>query len=246
MLKTLLRAFNAVSDLSITKSLSQYIKGGVSMDMYNASFNGSDSVELSPDDAKIKDICERIDILLDSYKQENSIDDYKQESQQVFVGALMYTRFNLFDADKSLLHLYSQGVSNKGHITDMYNDYVISRICDYYIYLCHRFNKIPKPIDFSYFTGIDLDTLKRWERLENERPRAYGTIKSLRKTYESALENGAQSGKNPVGFIATLNHRFGWAQDNKPHLTVNINRTQEQIMSTFDTSLLSDNQTKQP
>ena len=216
------------------------------MDIYTDTFSRSDYVESSPDDAKIKDICERIDLLLDSYKQENSIDDYKQESQQVFVGALMYVCFNLFDTDKTLLRLYSQGSSNNGHITDMYNDYVLLGVCKYYIYLCHKYNKIPKLIDFSYLTDIPLQTFDRWKNSENQRPRAYELVKRLSKTYESALENGAQSGKNPVGFIATLNHRFGWSADNKPSLTVNINRTQEQIMSTFDTSLLSDNQTKQP
>jgi len=204
-------------------------------------FIDSQTIENSPDDAKIKDICEKIDILLDSYCQENGIEDLKQEPQQVYVGGLMYVYFNLFAQDKTLLRLYTQGISNNNHVTDMYNDYIIWCICEYYIYICHKYNKIPKPIEFSYLTGIDLDTLKRWENMESQRPRAYGTVKTLRKAYETGLENGAQSGKNPVGFIATLNHRFGWSADNKPSLTVNITRSKNEILSSINPDLLADN-----
>ena len=201
----------------------------------------SQTIENSQDDAKIKDICEKIDILLDSYCQENGIEDLKQETQQVFVGGLMYTRFNLFDTDKSLLRLYSQGVLHNNYITDMYNDYIVSCICDYYIYICHKYNKIPNIVGFSYLTGICDDTLINWGKQENQRPQAFGTSKRLLKAYETSLENGAQSGKNPVGFIATLNHRFGWNADNKPSLTVNITRSKNEILSSINPELLTEN-----
>ena len=203
-------------------------------------FVNSQTIENSSDDAKIKDICEKIDILLDSYCQENGIENLRQETQQVFVGGLMYVYFNLFAQDKSLLRLYTPGISNDKCITNMYNDYIVWCICQYYIFICHKYNKITKPIDFSYLTGIDLDTLKRWESMESQRPQAYGTIKRLLKTYESGLENGAQSGKNPVGFIATLNHRFGWSADNKPSLTVNITRSKNEILSTYNQNLIDE------
>lgn len=196
--------------------------------------------------AKIKDICERIEILLDSYCNQNGFENLQSITAQQYAGGLMFVRFNLFDVDKSLLHKYTQGVSNDHCITDMYDDDVLSGVCDFYIYLCMSCNKIPKPIDFSYLTGIDLDTLKRWEGLESQRPRAYGLVKRLRKTYETGLENGAQSGKNPVGYIATLNHRFGWSQESKPSLTVNITRSQNEIMSTYNQNLIDDQQAKTP
>lgn len=190
--------------------------------------------------SKIRDICERIEILLDSYCDQNGFEDLQSITAQQYAGGLMFVRFNLFDVDKSLLHKYTQGVSHDHCVTDMYDDDVLCGVCDFYIYLCMRCNKIPKPIDFSYLTGIDLDTLKRWEGLESQRPRAYGLVKRLRKTYETGLENGAQGGKNPVGYIATLNHRFGWSQESKPTLTVNITRSQNEIMSTYNQNLIDD------
>lgn len=195
---------------------------------------------------KIKDICERIEILLDSYCNDNGFDDLQSITQQQFAGGLMFVRFNLFDLDKSLLYKYLPNGITNGLQTLMYNDSVVLGVCQFYIYLCTKYNKIPKPIDFSYLTGIDLDTLKRWEGMESQRPQAYGTIKTLRKAYETGLENGAQSGKNPVGFIATLNHRFGWSSESKTSINVNITRSNEQLMSTYDDSLLIESDKKTP
>jgi len=197
-------------------------------------------------DAKIKDICERIDILLDSYCQENGFDDLQSITAQQWAGGLMFVKFNLFALDKSLLHKYTQGISNNGHVVELYDDVVVCGICDFYIYLCTRNNKIPKPIDFSYLTGIDLDTLKRWESMESQRPKVCGMVKTLRKAYESGLENGAQSGKNPVGFIATLNHRFNWSQESRTSVAININRSQSEIMSTYNQNFLDDHEQKTP
>ena len=198
----------------------------------------------SATDAKIKDIIERVEILLDAYCKENNIDTLTDVTQAVFYGGLMFVCFNLFDLDKSLLHEYTQGVSNNGRVTDKYNDDVVYGVCKYFIYMCSMYNKVPNPQGFSYLTGIETDTLARWGTLESQRPRAFGVSKMLKSAYETGLESGAQSGRNPVGFIATLNHRFAWSQESKPTLTVNINRSQSEIMSTYNRNLIDENSDK--
>lgn len=206
----------------------------------NADFDEIDTVQ----QMKVKDICERIELLLDSYCTDNGFESLQGITQQQFAGGLMFVRFNLFDTDKTLLYKYTPNGRTNGNQTLMYDDDIVLYVCRYYIYLCTKYNKIPKPIDFSYLTGIDLDTLKRWEGLESQRPKAYGTIKTLRKAYETGLENGAQSGKNPVGFIATLNHRFHWSSESKTAINVNITRSNDQLMSTYDESLLIESDKK--
>ena len=215
------------------------------MDLYFDTIDAQ-NVENDPTDAKIKDIIERINILLDAYCKEQNLEDLRKESQAVFYGGLMFVCFNLFDTDKSILYKYTQGVSNNGCITQMYDDDILLGVGRYFIYLCTTLNKIPNPTGFSYLTGVDLDTLARWGKSESQRPKAYGLVKMLKSAYESGLESGAQFGKNPVGFIATLNHRFNWANDNKTAVTVNITKTNEQLMSTVDASLLEEIPTKSP
>jgi len=196
-------------------------------------------------DAKLKDIIQNVESIANTYLQGLNAETLTELTQQQYTGYLRTCALSFFRPTKCL-YKHTQQTTHDGLITCMYDDDLIEVVCDYYISLSERHNKISNLYGFSVFIGCDDDTLQRWEGLENQRPKACATVKRLRKTYERGLENGAQSGKNPVGFIATLNHRFGWAQDNKPRLTVNINRTQQEIMSTFDTSLISDKSENQP
>lgn len=196
-------------------------------------------------DAKLKDIIQNVESIAETYLQGLNAETLTELTQQQYTGYLRTCALSFFRPTKCL-YKYTQKVNHNGLITCMYDDDLIEVVCDYYISLSERCNKIANRYGFATLIGCDEDTLARWEGLENQRPKAYGVVKRLQKTYERGLENGAQSGKNPVGFIATLNHRFGWAQDNKPRLTVNINRTQQEIMSTFDSSLMLEDTTKQP
>lgn len=201
-----------------------------------------DSVEDSETQSKIKDIIERINILIDSFMNEHGFENASDITPNQFDALCMYIRFNLFDIDKSLLYKYYPNISHNKSTTLMYDDYICLCICDYYIYLCGIYNKIPSIYTYTQLTGINYDSVMRWANMESQRPNAYGIYKKLRNAYEKGLENGAQSGKNPVGFIATLNHRFGWNADNKPQLTVNITRDKNEILRSINPELLTDNQ----
>ena len=66
-------------------------------------------------------------------------------------------------------------------------------------------------IGFSNLTGIDPDTFYNWgnkECMVNEK--AFEIYKKLKRTHEESLGNMLASGKNPVGILGILNHRFGW------------------------------------
>lgn len=194
-------------------------------------------VDTSVDDAIIQDIIQNVENLIETYKTENNIDDIRNISQNEFYAINIYISMSYFKPTK-IMYKYIRGVSHNNKVSSMYNDYIVSKICDYYIYLCMRYNKICSVYGFGLFSGISDDVIAEWGRLDkNQRPQATEVYKRLRKTYEKGLENGAQSGKNPVGYIASLNHWFNWSADNKPTLTVNINRDSKQIMSTFDNSL---------
>lgn len=206
----------------------------------NETITDNSNIDNSVQDATIRDIISNIEYLTNDYTTNNNIDDIRTISQQEYNAILIYICMS-YIKPKKVLYKYTQGISNNNQITCMYDDYIVSNICQYYIYMCSRYNKIINQFGFSLLTGIELDTLHRWESLESQRPQAYGTSKTLKIFYENSLENGAQSGKNPVGFIATLNHRFGWSSDNRPSLTVNITRSKSEILSSINPDLLTDN-----
>lgn len=193
-------------------------------------------IEDSELSAKIHDIIQNIEILSESYLQGLKADTITDLTQQEYNGLLMYIAMNYFRPTK-ILYKYKQGVSNNKQVVCMYDDDLLYILCEYYIYMSIRYNKMVNCHGFALLIGSDGDTLTRWEGLKEQRPKVYGLTKRLKYEYEKGLVNGAQSGRNPVGFIATLNHYYGWSADNKPTLTVNINRDSKQIMSTFDNSL---------
>jgi len=205
-------------------------------------FNSSDnSIDNSVDDAVIQDIISNIELLIDNYKSIKGIESLIDITQQQFTALLDYIRFNYFIPNKNLLYKYIRGVSSNNYISHQYNYYIISGIVDYYIYLCRDNNKVSNIYGFSCLTGIADSVICHWGKEESQHPQAYRLSKNLSSSYENSLENGAQSGKNPVGFIATLNHRFGWSADNKPQLTVNITRSKNEILSSVNPDLLADN-----
>lgn len=196
-------------------------------------------VEESEKDARIRDIIQNIDSLLETFKQEHDVEHFRDVSQQEWTGALKYVQFTYIRPTKCL-YKYTPDSIHNGYQTLMYDDYIVSHICDYYMYLCNMYSKIVNIYGFYALTGADFDTIASWGMMESQRPQAFRTWKRLRNEYESSLENGAQSGKNPVGFIATLNHRFSWSSDSRPALQVNITRSREQILSSVNQDLLEE------
>lgn len=187
--------------------------------------------------SKLNEIIENVELLKSSYLEMIHAESLTDITQQQYSGFLMYCAMNYFRPTKVLLQTTPIQKMQYANISK-YNDKLLVLVCEYYIFMSFQYNKVVNGYGFSLFIGCDFDNITRWSKDENQRPELSGMIKRLRILYEKSLENGAQSGKNPVGFIAALNHHFNWSADNKPSLTVNINRSQEQIMSTFDSSLI--------
>jgi len=196
--------------------------------------------ELTPEiETKLQTIIADVNGIIDGCLTDHGFENLTDITQQQFTGVLHYVGINYFKPTKCL-YKYAPGVSHNGQKTKMYNDDLLYGICQYYIYICTVNNKVVNPFGFSAFIHCDYDLMNTWVQMKNERPQAYRVAKTLREYYQTSLENGAQSGKNPVGFIATLNHRFGWSADNKPTLTVNITRSKNEILSTYNQNLIDE------
>ena len=212
------------------------------MDTFTLENETAKIIEDSEDLSKLHDIIENIELLTPDYLQKVKAETITELTQQQYLGYLTHI-YLFYIKPTKILYKHYQGISNNKQITLQYNDNLLYMLSEYYIYISLNYNKVCNIYGFATLTGIDLNCFERWEKQESQRPQAYRLVKRLQKAYETSLENGAQSGKNPVGFIATLNHRFGWSADNKPTLTVNITRTKQEILSGVDQSLLIENPT---
>lgn len=165
-----------------------------------------------------------IQLYLTMFCEENGIEDMKKEPQNVWNAALMYIKRHVFSTpdllkDKSPLNnYYNNDYENKysnlnNSNCNRYNMQMVNSICDYYIYLCMLYAKEVSIIGFSNLTGIYTQTIHQWGNDERKLSTSgLDVYKKLNEFNEESLSNILISGtRPPVGPIAALNRRHGWA-----------------------------------
>lgn len=164
--------------------------------------------------------------------QKAPIEDLTKASQSVWNAALMYVHRHVFKNREYFRSKESIQANNNAPISNyyIYNYNLVNDVCDYYIYLCMRYEKEISILGFSNLTGIPDSTIYDWGYNPQRQLSRVGSeiCKKLQKYNEESLENKLASGKaNPVGVIAILNRRHGWAS---PY-TADSNRQRTQALT---------------
>lgn len=151
---------------------------------------------------------------LNEFCEINAIEDIKKESQSVWNSALYYIQKKLFDSNY-FKSKENYSLNNKLFKESNYNSYnfeLVMHVLDIYIYdMCMRYDKEISILGFSSLTGIPDSTIYDWGK-NTLSSTASEILQKLRKYQEESLSNKLVTGvKNPVGVIAILNRRYGWA-----------------------------------
>lgn len=151
---------------------------------------------------------------LNEFCEVNKIEDIKKESQSVWNSALYYIQKKLFDINyfKSKENYKLDNGMYKESNFNSYNFELVMYVLDIYIYdMCMKYDKEVSILGFSSLTGIPDSTIYDWGK-NTLSPIASEILEKLRKYQEESLSNKLVTGaKNPVGVIAILNRRYGWA-----------------------------------
>lgn len=155
-----------------------------------------------------------IDLYLKLFCEEQNIEDLKAESQSVWNAALMYVKRHVFPTSDTL-KLKNNIINNNSIMDSTYNAYnydLVDNVCDYYIYLCMRYDKEVSAIGFSLLTGIDRYTIATWRDGGNKLSTKSSDIgKKIYDYREESLSNKLVTGKqNPVGVLGVLNRHYAW------------------------------------
>ena len=155
-----------------------------------------------------------IDLYLKLFCEEQNIEDLKVESQSVWNAALMYVKRHVFSTP-DILKSNSNIVNNNSIMDSNYNQYnydLVDNVCDYYIYLCMRYDKEVSAIGFSLLTGIDRYTIATWRDGQNKlSTKSLDIGKKIYDYREESLSNKLVTGKqNPVGVLGVLNRHYAW------------------------------------
>lgn len=151
---------------------------------------------------------------LNEFCEVNKIEDIKKESQSVWNSALYYIQKKLFDSN-FFKSKDNYNTNNKVFKESNYNSYdfeLVMYVLDIYIYdMCMKYDKEVSILGFSSLTGIPDSTIYDWGK-NTLSSTASEILEKLRKYQEESLSNKLVTGaKNPVGVIAILNRRYGWA-----------------------------------
>ena len=167
---------------------------------------------------------------LEMYCAENRIEDMRTESESGWQAFLQYVSMVLF-AREPVPHLFL----NTNSIL-LENDDLLYMVYKWFTINSRKYNKTCNPYNFGILTNIDIETMQSWlgyrdyisdsniyntdnainNSLSSDRGykltyKRYEIAKTIYRAYEESLTAALTTGKNPVGTIAILNRRFGWA-----------------------------------
>lgn len=155
-----------------------------------------------------------VDLYLKLFCEEQNIEDLKAESQSVWNAALMYVKRHVFSTS-DILKSNNNIINNNSIMDSNYNQYnydLVDSVCDYYIYLCMRYDKEVSAIGFSLLTGIGRYTIATWRDGRNKlSTKSLDIAKKIYDYREESLSNKLVTGKqNPVGVLGVLNRHYSW------------------------------------
>ena len=156
-----------------------------------------------------------MELYLSKFCEEKKIKDIRQESQSVWNAALMYIKRHAFNDSDCLKSKEMHKIDGFMGGYSNYNAYdydLVSRICDYYIYMCMMYDKEVSAIGFSLLTGIDRYTIATWrDEGTKSSPLSSAIGKKISDFREESLSAKLATAKrNPVGILAILNRHYGW------------------------------------
>ena len=139
------------------------------------------------------------------------IDDLKKEGQRPWKAVLQYVGKRVFP-DKSILKSKTLHTYNNNNIptnNNSYNHELINNLCDYYILLSDKYNKLVSTVAFGYFVNIPKDTIDEWKNTDLS-SLTFRIWKKLQENREDCLKDKNYDSSNVVGAISIGNTEFGW------------------------------------
>ena len=149
--------------------------------------------------------------LIDQACIEFHIDDLLKAGQRQWKAVMYYVGKRLFPDTKVLKdkRLYSTGVAMTNY--NRYDYEVLDILCNYYLNLSDRYNKLVSAVAFSHFCNIPTNTIDIWA---NDEP-SQGSFKiwqKLRQNRKDCILDRAYDSNSPVGTMFVGNNEFGMNQ----------------------------------
>lgn len=139
------------------------------------------------------------------------IEDLKKEGQRPWKAAMRLVGQDIFN-NKVFLKSKVLNIYNNNNIptnNNSYNYELLDTLCDYYILLSDKYNKLVSTVAFSYFVNIPTNTIDLWKDAEPSTA-TFKIWKKLQNNREDCLKDKNFDSNNVVGAISIGNSEYGW------------------------------------
>ena len=175
------------------------------------------------------------EIAIDEACQKYGIDDLVKEGQTRWKAVMHYVGKRVFPDTKILKdrkNIILEGNSIPTN-NNRYDYNILNILCDYYINLSRRYNKLISTVAFSELININTDTIDRW-RDEEPSTTTFGIWKKLQGFREDGLKDKALDNGNVMGVFQVGRREYQWdmpgvKQDDSHKRALSITELAEQL-----------------
>lgn len=145
-----------------------------------------------------------IDMYINLWMEERSIEDMCKVSQNRWYNCCKYVYENVFKVNPKYL-------KDDNNINNAYDTDKVNEVLDIYIDLCNDYEKVVNIVGFTFFTGIHRDTLNGWVNGMQLGSSGSDICKKIDEMREESLVGLQVSGKgNPMNYMPSLNKYCGF------------------------------------
>ena len=137
-------------------------------------------------------------------------DDINNISQRQWKAILKYAGDRIFK-DKTILKSKELIVYNGNTIPSNSNRYdynILNTLCDYYMHISDRYNKLISIEAFSLMLGLSRDTVRTWSLHEPSSP-TFGIYKKLKEERLDCIKDNSFDNGNVTGTMYVGNVEYG-------------------------------------
>ena len=170
---------------------------------------GNESVVVSLGEIEIYE--NDFEIAISEACQKFDIENLVKEGQTRWKAVMHYVGKRVFPdnkvlKDKNTVWLEGNRIPTNNNRYD-YN--ILNILCDYYIQLSRRYNKLISTVAFSEFININTDTVDRW-RDDEPSTATFGIWKKLQGNREDSLKDKAVDSGNVMGVFQVGRREYQW------------------------------------
>jgi hypothetical protein len=145
---------------------------------------------------------------------EFGIDDLRKEGQRLWKAVMRYVGKHIFPdtavlKDKTTVMLQGNSIPTDSNRYD-YN--ILNILCDYYIGLSDRYNKLVSNVAYAYFCNIAVETVDKWALVDDSSmvssKTALQIYKKLQGTRLDCIKDKTFDNGNVTGSIAVGNWEY--------------------------------------